>query len=84
MRKEKIAMAVFTLGDKVRIKDRQDGFPTGYPLANAEGEVIYLYPWREVFADFEQYISVRIDKAGEPLTMGNILMFRAENLEKLI
>jgi len=76
-------MAAFALGDKVRIKDRQDGFPTGYPLANAEGQVICLYPWREVFADFEQYVSVRIDKASGPLTMGNVLMFRAENLEKI-
>jgi hypothetical protein len=76
-------MAVFKLGDKVRIKDRKDCFPTGYPLANAEGEVICLYPWREVFADFKEYVSVRISKANVDLTMGNVLMFRAENLEKL-
>ena len=76
-------MAAFNLGDRVRIKDRNDCFPTGYPLANAEGEVIYLYPWREVFSDFKEYISVRIDKADVALTMGNVLMFRAENLEKI-
>lgn len=75
--------AVFKPGEKVRIKDQSDCFPTGYPLANAVGEVIYLYPWHEVFADFEEYISIRIDKANVPLTIGNVLMFRAENLEKI-
>ena len=76
-------MAEFKIGDRVIIKDRDDWFPTGYQLANAEGTVIRLYAWVEVFEEFQEYIAVRIDKANTELGIGTDLMFRAESLEKI-
>lgn len=68
------------LGDRVKLKDRTDCLPSGYPLANAEGTMIRLYPWVEVFEDFKQYVAVRLD---ENPGIGTDLMFRAESLQKV-
>lgn len=76
-------IAKFEIGDRVRIKDRNDWSPKGYPLANAEGTVIILYPWVEVFEEFQEYVAVRIDKANTELGIGTDLMFRTESLEKI-
>ncbi len=73
----------FNPGDKVRIKDREDRkFPTGYPLAGAEGTVMAaFYPWQLVFLDIDGYVPVKIEKSDTPLGLGDSYLFRADDLE---
>jgi hypothetical protein len=75
----------FKPGDKVIIKARtKNCFPTGYPLANAEGVVLAaIYPWQLAYTDYDGCVPVRVLKADTPLGIGNELMFRAEELEKM-
>jgi len=70
------------LGTKVRIKDRTDLFPTGYPLANAEGEVCHVYPWQRTSANsYGNYICVDIKKCDTVLGTGTKLFVKEENVE---
>lgn len=72
------------LGDKVRIKDRSDLFPTGYPLANAEAVVSEAYPWeRSSFNSYGDYICVDIKKCDTVLCTGTKLFIKEENLERM-
>ena len=73
----------FKAGDKVKIKDREDRkFPTGYPLAGAEG-VVYeaFYPWQLVYLEFGGYVPVKIEKCETPLGLGDSFLLREEDLE---
>ncbi len=70
------------LGTKVRIKDRTDLFPTGYPLANAEGEICIVYPWQRTAANsYGNYICVDIQKCGTVLGTGTKLFVKEENVD---
>ncbi len=70
------------LGTKVRIKDRDDLFPTGYPLANAEGVICHTFPWeRTPFNSYGNYVCVNIQKCDTKLCTGNELFVKEENLE---
>ena len=77
-------MAKFKIGDRVRIKDRQDWpSPPGYRLANSEGTVVKWSDWPEVFEEFQEYIHVQIEKNEANYNIGATFMFRADSLEKI-
>ena len=66
------------VGDRVRIKDRPDWpMPTGYKLANAEGQVV------EVIEVPEGYVTVKLDKELTGIDTRIPLGFRVETLEKI-
>jgi hypothetical protein len=77
---------IFNPGDKVRIKDRSSRkFPTGYPLAGAEGTVMAaFYPWQLVFLDVDGYVPVKIEKSPTPLGLGDSFLLRQEDLELIL
>ena len=74
----------FRIGDRVKITGMSTDYPGGNPLSGAEGTVTVLYPWREPFDEFDNYITVKIDKSPVPLTIGVTLMFRKEDLQFII
>ena len=81
-------MADIKIGDKVRIKDRQDWpSPPGYIFTNAEGTVIKWIEDEEAIKGFPGFVFVRLDKAEGAaeayLGKSNSRFFLAENLEKL-
>jgi N-terminal half of MaoC dehydratase len=74
----------FEVGDRVRFKGRKGCFPTGDPLAGAEGEIAMMYPWADVYEDFSNYVAVRITKeAAKPYGWGSGPYVRTETLEKI-
>ena len=71
------------IGDKVRIKDRNDWpFASGNRLMGSEGVVIKLWESQDVMEDFQEYLNVQIEKTNADVDPGTALMFRVENLEK--
>lgn len=72
-------------GDRVRISGIPRGtFPTGYPLAGAEGVVQYRFQWQAAdFHPFGGYTSLHITKHDKPLSMGDVLIVPTEILERL-
>ena len=78
-------MSDVNIGDKVKIKERQDWpTPPGYRLAGAEGTVLKWAEWEKPIKDFKNFRLVRIDNAeGEgKFFIGRNLFFRIDNLEK--
>lgn len=73
----------FAVGDRVRIGRHSEWWPGGNPLEGATGEVIQLYAWDEAYANFPEYIGVKVDpdSTHTKLGIGSELMFRAEFLE---
>ena len=77
-------MADIKIGDKVRIKERQNWpTPPGYKLANSEGVAVKICEWEEVLAGFSEYVKVRIEKTQADVKIGTSMLFRTEQLEKL-
>ena len=73
-------MSDVKLGDRVRIKDRLDWpLPTGYKLANAEGQVV------EVIEGLEGYVRVLLDESQNQSGMDPSLSlsFRVDAIEKI-
>jgi hypothetical protein len=65
-------------GDRVRIKDRPDWpLPTGYKLANAEGQVF------EIVEEPAGYVTVLLDKDITGIDTSIPLAFRVEAVEKI-
>lgn len=77
--------AGFQQGARVRVSGTPEGvFPTGYPLAGAEGVVQYRFQWQAAnFHPFGGYTSVRIVKHDRPLSMGDTLILPTEILERI-
>ncbi|MBQ9031282.1 MAG: hypothetical protein IJ106_07500 [Parasporobacterium sp.] len=75
----------FQAGDKVRISGLPEYvFPTGYPLAGAEGIVQYRFQWQAAdFHPFGGYTSLKITKHDKPLSMGNVVAVPTDLLEKI-
>ena len=77
-------MVKFNIGDKVRIKDRQDWpTPPGYRLANSEGTITKIWeqdvPQGEIF---QEYVQVKIEKTEcKELDISHTYNFRQENIE---
>ena len=77
-------MAEIQAGDKVRVKDRKDWpSPPGYRLAKSEGTVVKWVAYDEVIEEFRNYAHVEIEKSDAKEYIGNIVVFRVENLEKI-
>lgn len=77
-------MAEIKIGDKVRIKDREDWVsPPGYRLANSEGTVVKICEWADILEEFPEYFKVRIEKTKADVKVGTQMLFRVENLEKI-
>lgn len=68
------------LGERVRICGMFTDYPGGNPLVGSEGVVTTLYPWREPFEKFKNYLAIQIDRPSAQLTIGDTLVFRGENL----
>lgn len=75
----------FHQGDRVRISGIPEyAFPTGFPLAGAEGTIQYRFQWQAAdFHPFGGYTSIHITKCNTPLTMGDVVVVPTELLEKL-
>lgn len=77
-------MAEIKIGDKVRVKDRQDWpTPPGYKLAGSEGVAVKICEWPEVLEEFPEYVKVQIEKTKADVKVGTTMLFREENLEKI-
>jgi hypothetical protein len=79
-------MAKVKVGDKVRIKGRTEWpLPPGYRFANAEGTVVKWVEYDEAMEEFNDFVYVHIEKAqGEgQVYVGNNMLFRAENVDKI-
>ena len=71
-------MAALKMGDKVRIKPRQDWYlPSGYKPAGAEGKVV------ELIEEPAGYVMVALDKDVTGIDKHVPLAFRIEALEKI-
>jgi acyl dehydratase len=75
----------FEVGEKVRIGEHKEWWQGGNPLTGAVGEVIRLYAWDDAYANFPEYVGVRVDQSstGTKLGIGAELMFRGEFLERI-
>lgn len=77
-------MTTIKLGDRVRIKDRSDWpFHPEYRLTDMEGIVTKLWESMDVMEEFQEYITIRIEKTTTDFAVGTSLVFRMENLEKI-
>ena len=75
------------VGDRVRIKHREAWpLPPGYRFDHAEGVVVKWVEFDEAMVDFKDFIYVHLEKVeGEGrVYVGSPLLFRVENLEKVI
>jgi hypothetical protein len=79
-------MATFSVGARVRIKNRPDWpSPPGYIFANAEGTVV-ASDFDEVMGEFQPYlVFVKLEKVGEAAKTynGNSFWFLTEFMERI-
>lgn len=79
-------MATIKIGDRVRIKDREDWpNPPGYVFAGAEGTVVVWSEYEGVMDDFQDYAHIKIDKANDAgkVYIDSTFPFQVDKLEKL-
>jgi hypothetical protein len=77
-------MAKITIGDRVRIKDREDWpKPPGYRFTNSEGTVVKWVEWQELLEDFQSFAYVHIEKSEAKEYIGSSMYFLVESLEKI-
>lgn len=78
-------MAKFNIGDKVRIKDRED-WPKqpGYAFANAEGIVAHS-DFDELMGNYEHLVFIVLEKLSDKAKVYNGigLWFLSDNVEKI-
>lgn len=79
-------MDVIRVGDKVKIKDKQD-WPAkpGYIFADAEGTVVKWIEYDEALKEFKNFILLRLEKAeGNGVAyIGNNMCFRIDDVVKI-
>ena len=79
-------MAMFQVGDKVRIGGKPENWPacTEFTLLGAEGTVSLWVDWPEAMDPYSEFVYVKVDKTGAEgkVNEGATMIFQKHTLEK--